>query len=735
MKQRSAILFCLCLLLSVTASAQFGGGLDNPLDNGGFNGTHTDNGHRHTSWGRDTSNVEVEIPIGQFVWKLDERLGTVIPAEPDTLQHSFQNSNLTSGLNGEYNFLGNLGSPRLSRIFFHRDPSDQFLFLQPFDFFYTTPSNFLFTNTLSPITNLSYHSCGSKETGEDRLRAYFATNINKRAGIGFKLDYLYGRGYYNYQANSMFNSTLYGYYRGERYQLHALTSLNHMKMAENGGIEDATYITNPEAIGQSFTSKDIPTVLASMWNRNDDQTFYLTHRYNLGFYRDAEGADSLRNDIPSDEELLLSLKDSVRAVVMAADTLRRLAVVDSLRQDYVANMDIPQDFVPVTSFIHTLKIRSLRHSHYAYETVPGYYTNHYYGNPESLRDRTRAQSFKNTFGIALREGFNKWAKAGLTAFASHEHRRFSLPGLDAEGLTMRDVYHENNLSVGGELSKTQGRTVHYNINGEAVIAGEDVGQFELDGKADLNLRLLKDTVSLLAHAYVKHLNPSFYYRHYHSQNTWWDNNLSKELRTRIEGTLRIGHTRTALNVGVENITNYTYFATEKTLHQAENGAQSYSRNIAVRQNSGSLQVFSATLKQDFKWGILNWENEATYQKSSDQGVLPLPDLSVYSNLYIKFRIARVLSVEFGGDVRYFTGYWAPDYAPAIGQFTVQDKQTRYKLGNYPVCNVYANMHLKHCRFYVSANHVNASDGYYFLAPNYPLNPMTLNFGLSWNFFN
>lgn len=95
-------------------------------------------------------------------------------------------------------------------------------------------NEFQFTNTLSPITNLSYHSCGNKQDGEDRLRAYFASNINKISGIGFKLDYLYGRGYYNNQATSLFNGSLYGYYLDDRYNMHAWISVNHMRMGENG---------------------------------------------------------------------------------------------------------------------------------------------------------------------------------------------------------------------------------------------------------------------------------------------------------------------------------------------------------------------------------------------------------------------------------------------------------------------------------------------------------------------
>ena len=753
------LLHILCLCAAVPAWAQFPTGTSpygtdaygNPVDANGnpvqfdANGNPVDaygnpitdyeNGY---TWGRDTTRGEQKIiPIGAHAWNIDERFGQITPAAMDTLPNNFQNFNLTAGPTGQYNFLGNLGSPRLSRLFMDRKPYSNFIFADPFDYFYTPVSQFQFTNTLSPITNLSYHSCGNKQDGEDRFRAYFASNINKIAGIGFKLDYLYGRGYYNSQATSLFNGSLYGYYLGDRYNMHAWISVNHMRLGENGGIADDSYITHPEDFTRSFNSRDIPTNLSQNWNRNEDQTYYLTHRYNLGFYKDIELPDSLKPVMPADSVLLRGLRESVLTAYQKADTAYQHKVLDSLRAGFLAQNAPPQEFVPVSSFIHTLRIRNAKHTVYSHDTPENYYADLFYGDPDNMSDRTRGYSIQNTFGIALREGFNKWAKAGLTAFASHEYRHFILPDLHG-GNKIERSYGENNISVGGQLRKQEGKTLHYDVTGEVTLLGEDVGQFEVDGTADLNFRLFKDTVQLAAHAFVKNLNPSFYMRHYHSQFAWWDNDLDKEFRTRIEGTLSLKRTRTALSVGVENIKNYAYFATDKVAYNNEAGNfAGYSNRVSVKQYGNSVQVFSAKLNQDFKLGILHWDNEVAYQKTSNADVLPLPELSLYSNLYIVFHYAKVLRVQLGADVRYFTEYYAPDYAPIIQQFTVQSPETHVKLGNYPICNAYINFFLKHCRFYVNVNHVNAGsfNKNAFLVPHYPINPLNIHFGLSWNFFN
>ena len=189
-----------------------------------------------------------------------------------------------------------------------------------------------------------------------------------------------------------------------------------------------------------------------------------------------------------------------------------------------------------------------------------YFEHTYFGN-DSI-DRNRRTSLRNTLGISLREGFNKWAKAGLTAFVTHEYRDFTLPDSTIiPGQRIIKHYKENVVYVGGELLKEQGKLLHYKVLGEVAVAGEDAGQFRVEGNGDLNLNLLGDSVRLDVNAYVKNLNPVFYYRNFHSKHYWWDNNdLSKIMRTRVEGKLSFKKLGTTLRAGVENIKNYTYLA-------------------------------------------------------------------------------------------------------------------------------------------------------------------------------
>lgn len=739
----------------------------------------------------DSLGSDKEIPKGIRVWTVDERFGDTKAAVVDTLQHMYMNSTFTEGLRGEYNTLGNMGTARLNRIFIdRRNTQGNFIFTEPYDYIVNPVSDFHFTNTYSTITNITLNSCGDKVTGEDDFKAMFAVNANKRLGAGFRFDYKYGRGYYNAQSTSHFKYTMWASYLGDRYQAHFLFSTNHEKMTENGGITNDDYIKHPEIYTESFATNEIPTVLEQNWNRLDNQHIFFTHRYNVGFsrkvkmteeeikakkfamaskkenaeenakeearkkakeqgkkfdekaYDKQQGAKfsgrpdgaKIAGDEPAKDSAAKDIRnDSTRIAVngkAAADSL--LAIQKKNAED---SLFYKSEYVPVTSFIHTVKFDNYRRIYEAYQTPADYYLKEYYNagrlTGDSIYDQTKHWHMKNTFAIAMLEGFNKWAKAGLKAFASYDLRHYELPTMEG-GF---EKFNEHALSVGGQLSKQEGKTLHYNAVAEIGLTGVDAGTLAIDGNVDVNIPFLGDTLQVRGDAFFHRETPSFYYRNYHARHLWWENDLDKTIHTRIMGTLSFPKTRTKLRVAVDEIKNYTYFSqsydiTEKGLRTGV--------MVTPMQESGGINLLTAQLEQNFRLGILNWENQFTYQHSSKESVLPVPAFNAYTNLYIKFKVVKVLNVDLGADMRYFTSYEAPDYSPYMGQYTVQGNgENNVKIGNYPIVNVYANVHIKHTRFFVMMSHINAGQGdkNYFFAPHYPMNERVFRIGVSWNFFN
>ncbi|HBF04556.1 MAG TPA: hypothetical protein DDW28_00005, partial [Prevotella sp.] len=285
---------------------------------------------------------------------------------------------------------------------------------------------------------------------------------------------------------------------------------------------------------------------------------------------------------------------------------------------------------------------------------------------------------KNTFAIATLEGFSKWAKAGLKAFASCDLRHYELPNTEA----VLEKYNEHVLSVGGQLSKQEGKTLHYNVVAEVGLTGVDAGTLAVDGSVDINVPFLGDTLQVRGDGFFHRETPSFYYRKFHGRHAWWDDNLDKTIHSRIMGTLRFGKTNTTLRVAVDEIKNYTYFS--QSYNVTEEGLRT-GVTVTPMQSSGAINLLTAQLEQNFKLGIFHWENQITYQHSSDKSVIPVPTLNVYSNLYMKFRVVKVLNIDMGADMRFFTSYEAPDYSPYMGQYTVQGNgENNVKVGDYPI---------------------------------------------------
>jgi hypothetical protein len=370
------------------------------------------------------------------------------------------------------------------------------------------------------------------------------------------------------------------------------------------------------------------------------------------------------------------------------------------------------EYVPVTRFAHTIKYDELSKRYYENSVEKSFYKNTY-GAGSVTRDTAALQTLTNNFSISMEEEFNKWLNFGLTAFIENNIQRYAYL---KDTVLSKDM--KSTTKVGGILSKQRGRTFRYNVLGELGFLGYRAGDFMLKGEMGGFFRLWNDSISLIANGFVRSDKPSFFLQNYESNHFQWSNDFESVYRTHLGGTFAIPTRSLSLNVSVENITQYIYFD-----------------SLAMpKQYSGNIQVLALNLKKDFRFGKFTLENNLVYQVSSNTEVLPLPNLTLFHNLYYDDKWFSVLSVQFGANVRYNTAYYAPSYMPATGQFYSQSKT---KIGNYPVVNVYLNCHLKRTRFFLEYYHLNNMfmKGAYYSMPNYPIAPANMKLGISWNFYD
>ncbi len=629
------------------------------------------------------SDIKQEI----YAWKIVPPLGLRVPAEVDTMLYDYGQRSIPSALGPAYAITGNLGAAGETLIFFDRKPTSPFMFRDALSAWLPSSSTHRFYNSHIPVTFLSYNTAGSRDNSQDRLQATFSGNINKRAQVGAMFDYLYSKGCYDYQAVKGLTWGLSGSYIGERYEMQAYYNHWNTLGKENGGITDDLYITDPAQLQGGQTSiqpKSIPTRLTGAFNRVVGGELYMNNTYKVGFWKDEEVDDSTT----------------------------------------------VETFVPVSSFSWTLNYETGRRSFRDNVASDTEFWENTYLNLEGSNDRTKFWSLSNTLGISLLEEFNKFARFGLTAFIKHEVRKYNqthdsiaeprpegltaYPGLD--NLALRGS--QNLMWVGGQLSKRQGSLLTYQATARFGFLGDVVGDLDIDGDVSTRFKLLGDSVTITGYGHFSNTAAPYLLNHYVSNHFIWENNFGKTRRVRFGGRLDVPHTRTFINIGVENVQNLIYFN---------------SQCLPV-QHGGNVQVFSAALNQNFKFGPLCWDNKLVYQETSDADVVPLPRLAIYSNLYLDFKVANVLSVQFGVDCDYYTKYKSVDYQPATMTFY---NQKEIECGNYPFINAYVNMKLSKTRFYILFSHLNQGmTGYnYFSMPHYPLNPRRFQLGLSIDFAN
>lgn len=629
-----------------------------------------------------------DLDNSSYAWRLSEPLGSEVRVDMDSLLFNYGQRSVPAMQTDAYASTGNLGAEGVSLVYFDRAPASDFFFRDALAQWLPQRDNMLFYNTRIPLTILSYNFGGSKTTGQDRLKADFSGNINPRAQVGAMVDYLHSKGSYANQAAKHLSWGVSGSYLGERYQFQGYyyhyNSLNN----ENGGITDDRYITDPAAVQGGLTSvdtKNIPTRLSQASSRLVGGQLLLCNKYNLGFHRDVEMADT-----------------------------------------------VVSEFVPVTSILWDFNFTQARHGFNNLNASQGneFWADRYL-SPDVTYDRSSYYSVKNTFGLSLLEGFNRWAKAGLSAFVVHEYTHFKQDpysvlddSADATSLTPlpAGTYPPakglNMAWVGAQLARRSGRILNYEATGQIGFLGEAAGEVRVDGHVDTRFSLLSDTVSLKAYGHFSNLTVPYLLRHYISNHFAWDNDFGMTRRLRFGGELALDRVGTHLNIGVENVQNLVYF----------------NADCLPSQHSGSVQVFSASLRQRLHFKALHFDNSITYQKSADNVVIPIPQLVVYSNLYLYFRLAKVMQVQFGIDCSYYTKYKAPGYQPATMAFY---NQQSVECGNFPYMNFYVNMKLKRARFYLMMSHVNQGmfGDNYFSIPGYPLNPRKFQLGISVDFMN
>lgn len=654
---------------------------------------------RSQSSGSDEEDPCVPLNDARTCWTIDPLTGIIHYTIPDTTYLDLARIDAMEARALSLVYTGNLFSPHQVEYFFDRRQPHDYLFANAYQLFNQRPEDIEFYRTKIPFTVAAYSKSGANLQENDHLKLRFAGNFNQQIGLGTSLDYVYARGEYFNQATKPLNWTSYGYYEDDVYKAYLTFTVQKLANQENGGVGDRNLVLNPDSYkGSALTEpRTMETLLSNTWNDTRQKQVHFTHNYNFGRWEE--------------------------------------------RRDPNDSTNIWDELVPIGTIFHTVDLEHYDHNFRmdagGEMTDKPFFGNHFY-NPKETNDSTALLHFSTYLGVKLNEGFSKFSQFAISAFAGFE--RYNYTVLDSIGVCTNKLdsvgsrrHGENNFWIGGQLSRQLSSALTLDVMARYCLPGsDDANDFELTGNVSTcipfgqtvvldtdtltgNITYGKtDSLIIKANGFVRNANVSYLMERYYSNHFRWDNpGFKSEKRVRIEGSIFYPRTQTTVRGGIEHIANYHYFG----------------KDFMPTQYDNPLEVYSLELDQKLALGPLHWDNRILFQKSLKKEVLPLPALTIETDMNIRFRIARVLWTQLGVMGNYHTRYYAPTYQPATQQFALQDD---VECGGFPVLNAYMNCNLKRIKFFISMyNFLDKSvTNDIFIMRDYPMLPRRFEWGVT-----
>ena len=226
-------------------------------------------------------------------------------------------------------------------------------------------------------------------------------------------------------------------------------------------------------------------------------------------------------------------------------------------------------------------------------------------------------------------------------------------------------------------------------------------------------------ISFKGEVFRTQIEPGYFYHYYKSnyENYNWNNALVKTKTSGIKANLDIFGFHASAKF--YNISDFVYLDTASI----------------ARQSNQTANILQISADYSLHLAGLTFRNIVTGQNIAGTNYIRLPQLLINSSLsYSLDLFKKALSAEAGIEMLYTSSYTGDAYNPALNMYRLQDKTI---IGDYPYFDVFANLKVKHTRFFLKYQHANA--GFlkyrYYLVPGYPQNDGAFKFGLSWIFYN
>ena len=652
-----------------------------------------------------------------IVWKHDRKFHDVNIQKFDTTYNYHFNDYPFFKEDVNTTWLGVSGSPEQSFNFFKREDIDNAIFYTPLQRYSYTAESLLNYNSKTPHTELAYWGTlfANQDKEESNIKILTTQNITPELNITLEYTRFGGNGLLKREDTNNRNVVMATNYMGKRYLMHAGYIYNKVERSENGGIVDNFWIRDT-----TVDAREIDVHLKDAKNSLRKNTLYLdqTYRIPFSFLKDLKNW-KVRKAEAAVRDSIMNSGDSLAIEALLAKEADEEAFKDTVSFD----KDITSAFIGHSTEYSVY--RKMYKDNIATSDKVGrdFYGDRFYLNPTKSADSLRVMKFENKVFIRLQP----WKADGIISkldvgIGDKLCNYYSFRPTDyIQGNTNIML---NSLYMYAGARGQYKKYLNWDADGRYTFLGYELNDFGINANVAVSFypfrRDRKSPLTLKGHFETSLKEPDYYDQHLYTNHYMWDNNFGKISTTKVEAFLNIPRWELDASFGYALLSNNIYYDTQGM----------------VQQNTKPLSVMTATLSKNFKVWKLHFDNQALFQFSSDQSVLPLPMLALNLRYYLQFDVVKkVMQMQIGAHGRFTTKWYAPAYNPVLGVFHNQDL---HEYGNCPYIDAFVNIQWKRASIFVKFINVNMGwpnkSADYFSASGYIASQRALKFGIHWPFY-
>lgn len=615
-------------------------------------------------------------------------------------------------------WLGVAGSPVQTLNFLKRKSRDKVSFYEAQESWSWTPATLPMYNTKTPYTELAYFgtlfSGSAKES--DNLHLMTTQNINPEWNFALGFDRYGGAGILLNENTINKNVFANVNHTGKRHLLHAGYIHNMVSRQENGGVSETTWIRDT-----TVDAKEIAVALSGSTSRTDKKTFFLDQQYKIPF--------TFLNQLKYnrlDKQAAKHFKDSVAANGLTFIEERMQAYVNKVHASRDTSADIDNVTTAFIGHSSEISIYSRKYQDKIAASSRGnekdFFGGNFYYNPNTTADSIGVTRLDNKVFIRLQP----WSEEAVVSRldVGIGDRLLKYYNFDPTFTRKLSSTNWNSAYLYAGAKGVFRNALRWDALGEYVVAGKEFSDFNISANAGLELypfrKMRHSPLTADVHFETSLDEPDFYQQHLFTNHYKWDNDFGKVSRTEISGVIAVPAWDIKAEAGFTLLANNLYCDTLGI----------------IRQNTDPMTILTASLEKNFHLGIMHFDHRALFQLSSNQEVVPLPQLALNLRYYAQLDIEKgIMQMQIGLDGYWNTLWYTPGWNPETGMFYNQRKEQYH---NGPYIDAFINAQWKRACLFVKLE--NAGMGIigdkqdYFSAHHYINTQRQLKIGLYWPFY-